>query len=1099
MNSQRIFLRFSGVLLLLPGLIAQGFGQWSTRAEENNAIAVVPGSAQSSPVVVADGERGALVIWVDDRNGDRDVYGQRIDEQGNALWAASGLPLIVAANDQQAPAVILKNPQQFAMAWQDERKLAAIREIYLQVFSLENGAPVWTQEVPVQQGNNTRPFLTANGTGLTTASFTSGLFDDVISVQFTDANGLVSFTPQQIINPFAKGRQVAGPPPVVSALSGGLIAAWIDARNDTSLFVTGMEPSGDVWLKGEMALSPLVKPQENPAVVADGQQGAIAVWIAPGESSGSDDILASRLSASGEPVWAKSISKIPTTAGRKRHLKTVVDSHDNLFVVWQNNDGFGEKLYLQQIELSGASWVADVKIADSAGAQKDPELISTNANAILVLWQEEQNGQATLAAQMFDATGATLWTEAETLVSTSFSGTESAVKITGDGLGGIIAVWQDQRNGDADIYAQRLNVEGTLGEFRSVTLEALRSHNWEIGGPQTIAWRSTSGIDSVRLELSRDDGGTYETLLSVTSNIPGQLNQAVIGSVTGPVSESCKLRVVALPSNFIFAESEQFSISAASGPVLATEKLPDAVWGDSLLVTSTATDISGVQTVRLYFKKGGAPRYDVREMAAADTTAFRGVVPASVVTERGLTYFVAAEDSLGHVSFSDTFFVHVRFPVGTETRSVHSGQEQNTYRMFSAPNNLDERSLMNLLTASGFGSLDTTRYRIFQYRNGQHVELDSAHTATFQIAPGEAFWIISAQNRVLDFGSGRSLSADSSFVLTLEAGWNQIANPFAFPISWDAVLAQNPGVALSSPFVFQGGYQMAEILVPYEGYFVFNQEATRVSLSIPATEDSSAAALQKQHQAGWQIQIAARCQKARDAANFFGIHPEAQSAWDRLDQPEPPVIGRFIAVQFPHADWTQHAGNYTTEFRPDVGTGQIWELQVITNVPNASAELVFKNLEQLPRDLSVQLFDPLLKTKQDLRSNSTFAFETGKSRTEKMLQVFVGSNAFISQALSGEDVIPDDFELSQNFPNPFNPATSIRFGLPQTAKVSLSVYDILGQRVRTLLDNVQQPAGFHVVRWDGTDNRQRQVASGIYFYRIHSDNFVRTRKMLLVH
>jgi hypothetical protein len=84
------------------------------------------------------------------------------------------------------------------------------------------------------------------------------------------------------------------------------------------------------------------------------------------------------------------------------------------------------------------------------------------------------------------------------------------------------------------------------------------------------------------------------------------------------------------------------------------------------------------------------------------------------------------------------------------------------------------------------------------------------------------------------------------------------------------------------------------------------------------------------------------------------------------------------------------------------------------------------------------------------------------------------------------------FILDQNYPNPFNPTTTIRYGLPQSAPVSLVVYNTLGQQVAMLVEG-EQEAGYHEVRFDASG-----LASGVYLYRIRAGDFVRTRKLLVV-
>ncbi|MCG8608049.1 T9SS type A sorting domain-containing protein, partial [bacterium] len=93
--------------------------------------------------------------------------------------------------------------------------------------------------------------------------------------------------------------------------------------------------------------------------------------------------------------------------------------------------------------------------------------------------------------------------------------------------------------------------------------------------------------------------------------------------------------------------------------------------------------------------------------------------------------------------------------------------------------------------------------------------------------------------------------------------------------------------------------------------------------------------------------------------------------------------------------------------------------------------------------------------------------------------------------------LPTDFELSQNFPNPFNPSTVINYTVPQTAPIRLRVYNVLGQKIRTLLDGVKE-RGTHTIQWDGLNDSGQQVAVGIYFFRLETDDLTLSRKMLLV-
>lgn len=100
-------------------------------------------------------------------------------------------------------------------------------------------------------------------------------------------------------------------------------------------------------------------------------------------------------------------------------------------------------------------------------------------------------------------------------------------------------------------------------------------------------------------------------------------------------------------------------------------------------------------------------------------------------------------------------------------------------------------------------------------------------------------------------------------------------------------------------------------------------------------------------------------------------------------------------------------------------------------------------------------------------------------------------------AIGRLDPIPEDFGLAQNMPNPFNPSTTISYEVPESGAVKLVVYNLLGQQVRTLVNDTIE-AGFHSVVWDGADEFGRQVASGIYIYKMNSGSFNSTKRMMFL-
>jgi flagellar hook assembly protein FlgD len=105
-----------------------------------------------------------------------------------------------------------------------------------------------------------------------------------------------------------------------------------------------------------------------------------------------------------------------------------------------------------------------------------------------------------------------------------------------------------------------------------------------------------------------------------------------------------------------------------------------------------------------------------------------------------------------------------------------------------------------------------------------------------------------------------------------------------------------------------------------------------------------------------------------------------------------------------------------------------------------------------------------------------------------------------SQALSTvkiDGIIPNKIFLHQNYPNPFNPVTSLRYDLPENGLVNITIYDMMGRIVKTLV-NSSQTAGYKSIKWNATNDRNEPVSAGLYLYTIQAGEFRQTKKMVLL-
>ncbi len=102
-----------------------------------------------------------------------------------------------------------------------------------------------------------------------------------------------------------------------------------------------------------------------------------------------------------------------------------------------------------------------------------------------------------------------------------------------------------------------------------------------------------------------------------------------------------------------------------------------------------------------------------------------------------------------------------------------------------------------------------------------------------------------------------------------------------------------------------------------------------------------------------------------------------------------------------------------------------------------------------------------------------------------------------SPFLDNDEITPVTYSLSNNFPNPFNPVTTINYSIENAGQVQLTVFDLLGKEVNTLVSEYQMPGNNYSVIWNGTNEAGNEVASGIYYYKLISGNYIETKKMVL--
>ncbi len=552
--------------------------------------------------------------------------------------------------------------------------------------------------------------------------------------------------------------------------------------------------------------------------------------------------------------------------------------------------------------------------------------------------------------------------------------------------------------------------------------------------------------------------------------------------------------------------------------------------GTTFKDTIVINDLSGVDTAWVQYRFGGAtaeepPRPLTR---IAGTSRFLLDIPGDGVTKRGLEYQVTARDladnsALGPVSNEGCAAGGTWVPIRTRVRgagdfrvdadgrpvALIAGEDSSSYQLFSVPYDLDRNDVLFVL-GDDLGIYNIKQWRMFDYDTrmpeGQRY-LEGVDARPF--VPGRSYFILTRQEDIIvDSGSGISRRTVCKDTIRVHEGWNLIASPFNFPVDRAALSLVNSNTVLSLRS-YERGWDIVDVMDPWKGYALFvtgsaGNQASDNGIYLVIDPVAAAGRVSKRtlpsmrHESGeWSVQISGLAGNLHDSDNWAGVRVAATSGYDESELAEPPVVGSFLKISFPHPEWRLPAAEFSSDYR-EAGTDNIWQFTVASNLSNSEVSLQFDFLGEFPDQDEVFLVDTDLRRSQDLRTSPRYTFATGQAGIRKEFKLMVGSEVFVTAEAGDVGLMPQNFELLANYPNPFNPETTIRYNLSGPGRARLDVFDLLGRHVVTLFDEANHAAGFHQVRWNGRDTRDRAASSGVYLYRLTTPKQSAVRKMILL-
>ena len=253
----------------------------------------------------------------------------------------------------------------------------------------------------------------------------------------------------------------------VSDGAGGMIVAWTDTRNGVAdIYAQRISATGELlWNPFGVVICDASGAQTLPVIAADGSGGAVLAWVDARAGAGANDVYTQKINALGVVQWARNGGAVCTATGAAIEPQIISDGGGGAIVAWEDQRaGTASDVYARRVLVGGtAAWTADgTLICNATGTQTSVRICTDNANGAILVWADGRVTGTDIYVQRTNSAGSNLWTANGLAVCTQ-AATQGLPVITADGLGGAIFAWYDNRvTTDQNIYAAKVTTTGTL-------------------------------------------------------------------------------------------------------------------------------------------------------------------------------------------------------------------------------------------------------------------------------------------------------------------------------------------------------------------------------------------------------------------------------------------------------------------------------------------------------------------------------------------------------------------------------------------------------------------------------------------------------------
>ncbi len=824
--------------------------------------------------------------------------------------------------------------------------------------------------------------------------FRSGSSWDIYA-QSVDAQGNIQWTANGIA--ICTGSGDTYWPDITGDGADGAIIVWADTRNNLNADIYAQRVAKDGTVQWTTNGVPVAVKNNNlavPRIVSDGAGGAIIVWWEQNSATYAYDIYAQRVNSTGATQWTSEGVAVCAATGNQRNFDVIADGNGGVFVVWEDERNTGTTdtdIYAQHINSSGtAEWTTNgVAVCTATDAQELPKLTGDGTGGIIVTWVDNRNGNSDIYAQKLDATGLAQWTAQGVAVCTNGE-SQQRVCITGDGNQGAYICWTDSRElSHTYIYGQRVNSTGV--------------QQWQTDGIRI----SNNGMDA-----------DYARMVSDLNNGAIVMYNAFPGSGTDIYVQKLNASGTLVWGSTSVAVNVGTNIQEYTGDVV-TDFAGGAVvaWEDN---RNTSDDDVYAQRV---FQNGtiyGASGNEVIINEYDGDVAKGGEWIELLVVKSGgvdLRNWILTDEDPDHMSS----------PVG---EGVYSFADDPLFQ------NVPQGTYIVVEIGSGTDDTDWSDGNLKFYTSNSMLVHQSGVFDLDDAADNITLWY--DDDGIWDEDNSIGVDHISYGVFILPPAW----------VTWNTAITGSKGTNGNEAY-FSNGSSFDN---DDAGNWVASQSHTPGAVN-PGQDDSS-------------LPI--------ELISFNGRYESGR-----------------VLLHWVTASEMDNAG-----FEIYRATGKETIYRLISSYRNNTSLQGAGNSPQ-PREYSYA--DGTVLPGKTYWYKLADVSSDGQRTFHREISVLVPEAR--NRVLRVSENIPGSFLLYPNYPNPFNPSTTIQFDLPFTENriypVTLEIYNPIGERVRTLYSG-ELAAGSYRIVWDGTNEYGQIQPTGVYFYRLQAGHLTSVQKMLLM-